>query len=235
MNHLPELRWLAGSIVALSAMSTAAAPPIFNTQNRVYDNWAGAGVCTNLEHGDICRDISAWENYDVKGDYQYTEVVLNVSVWEDDPETQTGRSGWHYIRCPFDKSVMSTNPNGVTLEATLDPAAPGCITDGYMETWDPDNGYQSFPWPFSGPRDVAGEWLEPANYMHALMNRNETYHDGWSETTTSTVEHCIQEWGDMMKAGGFSVRNRYFPFSGLEGPVSSSYYITSCNNRNGQR
>jgi hypothetical protein len=227
--------WSGGVIAVLLTTSATAAPPVFKEQSRTYGNSVYAGSCNEIENGMFCRDMSASENYDVKGTYQYTEATISSSRNEYDPGDGSFRNGYRYLSCPIDQRALSANPNHVTLEAILDPNAAGCYSWGYVESWDPINGYQYDSWSYPGPMNIAGEWLDPFNYGESMSNQRNSYYDGWSGVTTNTIDHCKYSWGDMMRAGGFSINQRSFAFEGPGGPSWSFYSLSSCNSNNKQQ
>lgn len=235
MNRWSPKAWLGGATATLLAMSVMAEPPIANSQNRSYGNSVSAGICFDIDNGYICRDLSAWENYDVKGDFQFSEAAISNYRYTYDPDDGSWSSGWRYLSCPIDESAISAHPNSVTLETTLDPEGFGCYSYGYLESWDPINDYQFVPWPFPGPRDVVGEWADPFSYGQSMINQMDTFYDGWSGTKNTSAQHCQHRWGDMMRSGGFSIGIRSYVFEGPEGPAWSNFSVNSCNDRNMQR
>lgn len=230
--------WIGGVIAAFVAMSATAGPPIFHDQNRNFGNSLGAGRCEPIPNGYRCVDVSAWENYDVKGGFQFTEAAISFNVHRD-----FGDGSWmdayRYLVCPVDQKAISVLPNSASLEATLDPSAPGCYSDGQRVTWDPINGYQFFPYGYPGPRKVSGEWLDPTAYSNSVSNRRDKFHDGWTDTTSTMVINCKESYGDLMKNGGFSIDNFdsivFFPFEGIDTPGWSYYQTMSCNDNNMQK
>lgn len=227
--------WTGGVIAGLVTMSATAAPPVFNNQNRAYGNSVVAGICYEISNGYVCRDLSVWEDYDVKGTYDYTQASTTVYRWLSDPSDGSWSNGWRYVSCPVDQKAITAHPNGVTLEVILDPEAPGCESYGYLESWDPVDGYQFEPWPFPAAMEIAGQWLDPFSYGQWTINQKGTTYDGWSGTTATSAMHCNQRWGDMMRSGGFSINNRSWAFEGPEGPAWSNFSTNSCNNRDMQR
>jgi hypothetical protein len=225
----------SGVIAALLASSATAAPPFFKDQNRSYGNSVAGSLCNGIENGTLCRDLSAWENYDVKGTYEYTEAAISNSRYQYDPSDGSWSNSYRYLSCPIDRNALRVNPNQVTLEAVLDPNALGCYSYGYIESWDPINEYQFAPFPFPGPMSVAGDWKDPFNYGESNSVQQNSYYDGSSAITTRTVDHCKYSWGDAMQAGGFSINERSYAFEGPYGPVGSSYNLSSCNTNSKQQ
>lgn len=235
MNRSIRRIWIGGIVAALLGITAAAAPPIFNEQNRSYGNSAGAGICYEILNGYICRDLYVSENYDVKGSYQFTEAAISIYRYRSDPDDGSWSNSWRYLSCPIDKEALVAHPNGVTLEATLDPEGPGCYAFDYMESCDPSNGCQVGSWPFPGPTDVTAEWADPFSYGQSKMIQSGTNYDGWSDSTSKYAQQCEQRWGDAMRSGGFTEGARSFQFTGPEGPAWSNYSLSSCNDHNMQK
>ena len=227
--------WIGGLFATFLITTASAAPPAFKEQNRIYGNSVGAGSCNEIENGNICRDVSAWENYDVKGMYDSTEASISSNRNQYNPEDGSYSYGYRYLSCPITRNAIVANPNGATLEAVLDPSAPECFSYGYMESWDPINGYQSGPWLYGVPMVISGQWLDPFNYGESMSNQRNSYFDGWSGVITNTVEHCKNSWADAMRAGGFSINARSWAFDGPDGPAWGNFSLSSCNLNNSQR
>jgi hypothetical protein len=235
MTHHSPLIWISGFIAAFLAMSATAGPPVFSDHNRIYGNSVGAGKCDPLPNGYRCRHLHAWENYDVKGEYQYTEVVISFDFRRDFSDGSWVAGNRHLV-CPVDQEAISVLPNHVSLAVTLDPAAPGCYSGGERTTFDPIIGIpQTTPWGYSDPREVVGEWLDPMNYSNSISNRRERFHDGWSDTSGTAVRNCKESFGDLMQDGGFSTGPQFHPFEGSEGPAWSFFQTMTCNENNMQR
>jgi len=238
MNQVLRKLWLGGAVGALLtllAMSALGEPPFLHDQNRSYGNSVGAGICLDIENGTSCRDINVWENYDIRGTYVSTAAIISLSQYQYNPDDGSWLSGWRYVSCPIDQHSMSTRPNGASLDTiTLDPAGVGCETYGFLDTWDPINGYQSVPWPFPGPRSIAGEWAAPFSYGKSISNQRNTNYDGWSGITTNNAQQCTYSWGESMTSGGFTFGLRSFAFEGPEGAAWSAYAVNSCNNHDTQ-
>jgi len=238
MSHVFRKLWLGGVVAApltLLAVSALAEPPFVHNQNRSYGNSVSAGICLNIENGTSCRYLNVWENYDVKGTYQFTEASISLSQSQYNPDDGSWVSAWRYLSCPIDGHAISARPNGVSLATTtLDPAGVGCNSYGSFDTWDPINGYQSVPWPFPGPRSIAGEWADPFSYGKSMINQKDTYYDGWSGITNNVAQQCAYRWGDAMRSGAFTFGLRSFVFEGPDGPAWSNYSVNSCNNHDMQ-
>ena len=228
--------WICAGISAFVTISATAAPPIFNNHNRSYGNWVDGGSCTDIPNGYRCRSIQVWENYDVKGTFQYTEASFSAWRYEYDPSDGSWEEAWRTLNCPVDQKAISAHPSRVTFEATLDPDQLGCYQWGERHTWDPVNGDQWFPFAFDpGPRAIAGEWIDPFSFGTSMWNQKDSYHDGWSGATSTAIYQCQGKWGDMMTRGGFSINNRFYAFEGPDGPTWSSYNVSSCNDHSVQR
>lgn len=222
--------WIYGLIVGFMAISASAAPPTSKYHNRFYGNWVEGGSCNSLEDGYRCRSIQVWENYDVKGTFEYTEASFTFWMYSFDSSDESWEEGWRTLTCPVSQEAISAHPNRVTFEASLDPEAPGCYQWGQLHTWDPINGDQWFPYTFApGSREIAGEWMDPFSYGSSTSNQKDSYYDGWSGSTGKAVHHCQGNWGDTMTRGGFSVNTRFYAFEGPDGPTWSSYNLSNCN------
>lgn len=227
--------WTGGAISLMLATAASAAPPVFMEQNRTYGNSVGANSCNEIENGTICRDVSAWENYDVKGMYESTGAWISSYRWQYNPEDDSSSFGFRYLTCPISEKAISAHPNGATLQVVLDPSAPECESYGYMETCDPINGCQYDSWMYTVPLTISGEWFDPFNYNESISNQKSSYFDGWSGVTMKTVQHCKYTWGDGMRAGGFSINARSWAFQGPGGPAWGSFNLSSCNSNNKQQ
>jgi hypothetical protein len=225
----------SGVIAALLAASANAAPPFFKDQNRSYGNWVAGALCTEIVNGTFCRDLSAWENYDVKGTYEYTEAAISNSRYQYDPSDGSWSNSYRYLSCPIDRNALRANPSQATLEAVLDPNSLGCYSYGYIESWDPVNEYQFVPFSYPGPMSVTGDWKDPFNYGESNSVQQNSNYDGGSGIATKTVDHCKYSWGDAMQTGGFSINERSYAFEGPNGPVWSSYNLSSCNTNSKQQ
>jgi len=126
MSLCLKTAWVGGVIAALLVTTTSAAPPIFKEQNRNYGNSVYASSCNEIANGTICRDVSVWEIYDVKGTYEFTEAWLSSYRSQYNPEDGSSSFGYRYLTCPVGKKAITATPNSATLEAVLDPGAFGC-------------------------------------------------------------------------------------------------------------
>ena len=227
--------WTGGVIAAFLATAATAAPPVFKEQNRTYGNSVNASSCNDIENGNICRNVWASENYDVKGMYEYTEASIDSSRYQYNPDDGSYSYGYRHLSCPISQKAISATQKGATLEVVLDPSAPECYSYGYMESCDPVNGCQYDSWLYSVPMAISGEWFDPFNYGESISNQKNSNFDGWSEVTTNTNEHCKYSWGDAMRAGGFSINARSWAFEGPYGPAWGGFNLSSCNSNNKQQ
>ena len=232
--------WICGAIAAFLAIAASANPPMYKFNNRTYGNSMGAGGCSDFEGGYRCREIHVWENYDVKGTFEYTEAHYQTEGHQWDPIDGSYENRWRYVTCPVDDKSIAANPGHVTIDVVLDTEGPGCYQWGYREGWNPSDGYYWEPYGFWGTWVFAGEWLDPFNYGSSMSNVNDKFYDGWSDTKFSGVHHCKSSWGDLMTRGGFSRtapsgRTFFHPFEGPEGPTWSYYNVSSCNDKELQK
>jgi hypothetical protein len=236
MTHLSHKAWFGGFIAVFLATSAMAGPPTIHDGNRTYGNSMGGNRCDTFDNLYRCVDVYAYENYDVKGTFQYTEVMISLYTHRSfDDGSWIER--WRQLSCPVDESAITVRPNAVFLEAVLDPNAPGCYSDGQQVTWDPINGYTFAPAAWTEPRPVRGEWLDPMSYSKSVSTRRDSFYDGWSDTDNTAVNHCNESYGDLMKAGGFSlgIADRWYAFEGIDTPGWSFFQTMSCNANNMQK
>jgi hypothetical protein len=223
---------IGGVVLGLLATSAMAAPPIFSNHSRAYGNDVGANICVDFPWGQRCADLYAWENYDVKGTYQYTGISIWYSYHRPFPEGGW-RQGSRWMSCQVGLETITAQPNHVTLEATLHPNGPECESDGFIEECDAFGFCDTTPWGFNDPTEVTGEWIDPMNTSKAVVNRTDKYYDPWSETSHRTVSHCNESNGDLMTRGGFSIdvgrAIRHFPFEGVDTQGWNHYWLRSCN------
>ena len=233
-------RWICGAIAIFLALAASAGPPMFKQNNRSYGSWVDGGSCTNLENGYRCRAIQAWENYDLKGAYEYTEASFHTWSYQHDPSDDSYEESWRVLSCPVDGKSIAAHRNRVTIDVTLDTEDPACYHYGERHTWDRVNGDQWFPLSFSpGVRAFEGEWMDPFNHGTSNWQQHDTSFDGWSGTTTRSVHHCMGRWGDMMTRGGFYITGvsgnvRFYEFTGPDGPAWGSFNVSSCNDKDRQ-
>jgi len=236
-----RVRWVCGAIAAFLAVAASADPPTYKFNNRSYGNSVDGGSCSYFEGGYRCRAIHVWENYDVKGTFEYTEASFETWRYDYDPSDGSFEDSWRVLTCPVDEKSIAAHPNRVTIDVVLDTEDPGCYQYGHIYTWDPVNGYQWFPNDFSpGIRVIEGEWLNPFSYGSSMWNQKDKFYDGWSGTTVNGVHHCKSTWGDMMMSGGFTTispsgSTRFNEFNGPDGPAWSNYTISSCNDNEVQK
>jgi len=212
-------------------MSAMANPPINSDHNRSYGNDLGAEICVERPGIQVqrCADLQAWEYYDVKGTYQFTEIEINYWFIRFFPEGGQ-REGRRSMTCQVGIDAINALPNNVSFDATLHPNGPECSSHGIIEECDALWQCETRPWGFSDPTVVTGDWNDPINSSKAVVNRTDNYYDFWTETSHRTVTHCNENWGDMMASGGFSIDDRHFPFEGMDVPGLSYYSLRSCNN-----
>jgi len=231
----PRIQWICGVIVAFIAVAASADPPTYKFNHRSYGNLVGAGSCTDFDGGYRCRSIHVWENYDVKGTYEYTEATYHTERHEYDPNDESYEHRWRVITCPVDEKSIAALPNRVTIDIVVGSEVLGCYQDGYLYGWDPDIGYYSDEdYGFWGLWAIEGEWLDPFSYGSSMWNQNDKFFDGWSDTAGHAVHHCKSRWGDLMKSGGFSATNPsgrtfFYEFDGPLGSAWSFYNVSSCN------
>lgn len=234
MNCRYQIARFGGITLGLLAMSALAAPPFISNNTRTYGNEVYAYVCN--ENPDIqltrCTDVYAAENYDVKGTYEYTDVWFYYSfhrVYDDG----SWRQGTRWYSCQMGLDAIKKQGNHVTLNVVLDAYSPECDTWGTVENCEPMGPCVPEPWTHTEYGVVTGEWLDPINSSKVVVNRVDTYFDPWSETTQKIVNHCNEDWGDLMAQGGlfvqFGERVREFPFTGFDTQGWSAFWLRSCN------
>jgi len=204
--------------------------PFFRDQNRTYGNDVGASACLRFPdlNLDRCADLYAYENYDVKGTFQNTELWINYSFHRVYPDGSSAYA-WRWMSCQTGLDTIKALPNRVNLVAMLDPNAPECFTDGFREDCDPSNNCEMSWWGYTVPTEVTGEWIDPLNTSKAVVNQTYESYDPWSETFYKTVTHCNERGGDHMTSGGFAIGVREFPFEGLDTDGWNFYWVRSCN------
>jgi len=220
--------WLGGAIAAFMALPVSATPPLSNVQSREYINGVDANGCWDIPGGQRCINVTAWENYDVKGTFQYTEAAINTSFYrlnDDGSWVQSSR----YLGCPVDPNAISVLPHGASLEVTLDPAMPGCYSDGQRLTCDAEGNCNVEPWGFPGVVEISGDWIDPMNYASSAYLFRNSFHDGWTNTSGTVVQQCREDHGDAMQDGGFYLNNVFYAFAGLAGPFNSAFHTMRCN------
>jgi len=235
-----HIRWICGAIATFLAVAASANPPTYKFNNRTYGNSVGAGGCSDFEGGYRCRQIHVWENYDVKGTFEYTEAYYQTEGHRSDPSDGSYDHRWREVTCPVDEKSISANPGRVRLDLALDPEAPGCYGWGYRYGWNPSDGDYSEDYGFGGTWLIEGEWLDPFSYGSSVWNANDKSYDGWSDTTFKGVHHCKSNWGDLMTRGGLSRTTPWgntwvHPFEGPDGSMWSYYNVSSCNDKELQK
>ena len=235
-----HIKWICGAIAAFLAVAASAKPPLYKFNNRTYGNSADGGLCSDFDGGYRCREIHVWQNYDVKGTYEYTEAWYQTEVHRWNPDDGSYDHRWRYVNCAVSENSIAANPNRVTIDVALDTESPGCYQWGEHYGWNPDDGYYWEPYGFSGTWVIEGEWLDPFSYGSSMWNANDKSYDGWSGTTYNGVHHCKSSWGDLMTRGGFSQTNElgrtfFYSFEGPDGPAWSHYNVSSCNDKDMQK
>jgi hypothetical protein len=236
-----HIQWVCGVIATFLAVAASAEPPLYKFSNRAYENSVDGGACSYFENRQFCRAIHVWENYDVKGEFEYTEASFETWRDEFDPSDGSWEHAWRALACPVDEDSITAHTNHVTIDVVLDTEYPGCNQWGYREGWNPIDEYYLEPYAFlPGVRLIEGEWRDPFSYGSSMWNGNfkTSHYDGWSGTDWKEhgVNHCKSRWGDMMTSGGFTTigvagRVRSFEFNGPDGPTWSSYNVSSCNDK----
>jgi len=206
---------------------------VFHEHNRVYGNSVSADVCVDVPERQFhrCGNLFAWEDYDLKGKFQFTGIDINywfIRFFDDGGY----RTWWRWIFCQAGPGSIAAHTNGVTLGAVLDPDSSECETYGERVDCDAFGNCDYAQRGFENPVEVTGEWTQPTNTAKRVMNETNTFYDPWSETEQRSMVHCRENGGDMMKLGGFNIgpRARYFPFDGYATQGWSNFWLRSCNN-----
>lgn len=230
-----RIQWICGVLAAFMAVAASADPPTHKFNNRTYGNSVDGGSCAYLDNRYLCRAIHVWENYDVKGTFEYTEASFETWRYSEDPSDGSWEYAWRVLTCPVDEKSISAHPNRVTIDVLLDTEGPGCSEWGERFGWNPGDGDYWFPFTFSpGIRIISGDWLDPFSYGSSMWNVKDKFYDGWSGMTFNGLHHCKSTWGDMMTRGGFTTispsgATRSYEFDGPNGPAWGSYNVSSCN------
>jgi hypothetical protein len=206
--------------------------PFSSDNSRRYGNEVSAGLCVTFASGERCSNVHAWEDYDVKGTYQFTGINLDYWFIRFFPEGGW-RTGSRWMYCAAGLESFKARPNHVSLDAALHPGSPECDSSGFIEECDASWNCEWTPWGFPEPTVVTGEWIDPMNSSKAVVNRTDNFFDPWSETSSKIVNHCNEQWGELMAQGGFSIdlgtRVRHFPFEGFDTQGWSHFWLRSCN------
>lgn len=236
MARFSHKSWVGGLIAAFLAISAVAGPPLIHDGSRTYGNSMGGDRCDTIGNLYRCVGVHAWENYDVKGTFEFTEVAISLYTYRSFDDGGWSE-GWRSLACPVDKNAIVVHPNKLTLAAVLDPSAPGCYSQGQRVTWDPVDGYSVEPFDWTEPRSVTGEWADPLSYSKSISTHRDSFYDGWSDTDNTAVRHCNESFGDLMKEGGFSfgISNRWYAFEGVDTPGWSYFQTISCNENHKQQ
>ena len=83
-----RIRWIGGVIAVFLTAVVSAEPPTDKFNNRSYGNAVNGGACSHFDYGQLCRAISVWENYDVKGAFEYVEA--SFETWRDQSDPNDG-------------------------------------------------------------------------------------------------------------------------------------------------
>ena len=202
---------------------------VFQNHNRVYGNGVAADVCVDSPDRQRCAYLNAWEDYDLKGTFQFTGIDINywfIRFFDDGGY----RTWWRWMFCEAGPGSIAAHTNDVTLGAVLDPDSPECQTYGERVDCDALGNCDYAQSGFVGPLEVTGEWIQPINTTKRVMNETSIVYDPWSETAQRSMVHCNENGGDMMKRGGFYIGFRYFPFDGFATQGWTNYWLRSCNN-----
>jgi len=204
---------------------------VFRDHNRTFGNSVGADVCVDIPRIQLhrCANLVAWEDYDLKGTFQFTGIEINywfIRYFDDGGFRQWSR--WMF--CQAGPESIKALTNHITLQTILHPENPECETYGEWVQCDAFGNCDFVPRGFEGPTEVTGEWIQPINTGKAVVNLTNEFYDPWSETSYRSMVHCNENGGDMMKHGGFSIGIRFFPFDGFATQGGSHYWLRSCNN-----
>ena len=224
--------WLSGCLTLFIAMTTQAGPPFASDANRWYVTLANAESCENLPFGFSCIGIDGSENYDIKGNYEYSWVSIRECGNEFDIDTGIFTDRYRELGCIVPLGAISGSNNRVIVAASLDPEASNCFSNGYMYIFDPATGEQWSPYAFESIKNVSGQWEDPLESGSGPINRRMQTYDYVSETVVKWSFHCLESFGDRMRKGGFSIDDVFFPFAGINDPGWSSFFISKCNERN---
>lgn len=202
--------------------------PLSSFHNRMYGNDVGADICVEIPGGHRCSFLWAWDNYDVKGEFEDSNVDINYWFHRFLPGGGW-REGWRWISCRVGAGAIKANPNRVTLQTLLDPENPECYSDGYILRCDEFHNCNEQPWGLMEPTEVTGEWLDPIDTSKAVVSHENTFYDPWSNTYHQVRRNCNERTGGLMEDGGFSIGTRHFPFRGFGTQGWSHYWVRACN------
>jgi hypothetical protein len=208
--------------------------PMFKDHNRTYGNDVGANVCVDFPGGQRCADLYVWENYDVKGTFQHSD--LSIYYWFHRLFPEGGwRQGSRWMSCQVGPDVITAHQNYVALGAMVHPSGPECQSDGFIEECDEFHNCEWRPWGFPDPTEITGSWIDPINTSKVIVNQTDDYYDPGSGTSHKSKVHCNESGGQIMTDGGFSIdlgnAIRQFWFDGFDTQGWSHYWLRSCNNR----
>ena len=211
---------------------------MFKDHNRTYGNDVGANVCVDIPNGQRCADLYAWENYDVHGTFQHTDLSFYYWFHRFFPEGGW-RQGSRWLSCEVGPDAIRAHQNHVTLGVTVNPSNPGCFVDGYIEECDAQFNCTWQPWSFPDGTVITGNWIKPINTSKAIVNQTDSVYDPWFDRTYKSAIHCNETGGQMMADGGFILeigsRVRSFWFDGFDTQGWSHYWLRSCNDRHEEK
>jgi hypothetical protein len=207
---------------------------MFRDHNRMYGDGVGADVCVDDPPRHRCAFLWAWEDYDLKGTFQFTGI--EISNWFIRHFDDGGHIEWRrWMFCHVGPDSIIAQKDLVTLSVALNPDSPECETDGERRLCDAPDDCVIEQRGFERPFEVAGEWIQPINTRKLVANEASISFDPWSETSHRSMMHCNENGGNMMTSGGFSVGSRYFPFEGFDTQGWSHSWRRSCNNDHRQK
>jgi hypothetical protein len=143
--------------------------------------------------------LQAYENYDVKGVYESTQIRVQESV----VATNGGYpQGDRWLSCPLDRQSFKVNPNQASVSATLDAGSASCYTYGYL-----CDGSTCLPWMYSGQIGVRGDWHD----SRFTTKGTQSYQTADNLLGTSGKSTCQYAYGAESK-GGFSIGPNTYVF-----------------------
>lgn len=214
------------------AISAEAAPTFATTVSRAIATGANADRCDYSDYGYSCLVVSAYESYDIQGNYENTWSSTLEDSFEYDPDTGGYMYGFRVLECSLPLGAISASQNRVTVEALLDPNSPNCFSFGEMYIFDPSTGEQWIPYAFDTTIELNGVWEDPLQSAAGPVNRRMQTYDYATGSVVRWNYQCHESFGDLMQKGGFSVNDVFVPFQGIGGSGWSSFYISKCNNKN---
>lgn len=202
---------------------------VFRDHSRIYGNGVGAEVCDQAPGIDRCATLNAWEDYDLKGTFQFTGI--EISYWFTRQLDGGGfRHWWRWLFCQAGPESIGAHFDGATLATNLDPLGPECETYGERIECDDVGNCDFQQRGFEVPMEVTGEWLEPITTRRLVVNETVDFYDPGSGTSQRSKVHCNENGGELMNQGGFNLGRRDFLFIGFATQGWSNYWLRSCNN-----